>query len=157
MSGRQSVRRPLQSDGPHGVPDKDGVQGINRLPVSAMNESIAPSAWDSLLPFGLKHPPFASALAKAVKNAASALARHSGLTIVFLRTAIAWQVSLASVFRFTARSFASPHFIARRADAERAPFAAVAPSTSPSSTTIVTLIPSSSHPCRPPPLDQGQC
>src|SRR6266851_228678 len=88
-SGRHRVRRPLHSDGPHGVPDTDGIQGISKLPVSAMKESILPSAVVSLSPFGLKHPPFTSALAKAFRKAASALAMQSGLMAVLFLTAIA--------------------------------------------------------------------
>src|SRR5689334_357260 len=139
-SGRQRVRRPRQSERPHGVPDTDGMHGINRLSVSAMNESTVSSTLAALLPFGLKQPPLASARANVVRNAASAWARQSGLTALFRRTAIAWHRSLASLFRSTALSFASAHFIARRADDDSAPFAGAAPRTTPTSTAVATFI-----------------
>src|SRR5689334_20653025 len=146
-SGRQRVRRPRQSERPHGVPDTDGMHGINRLSVSAMNESTVSSTLAALLPFGLKQPPLASARANVVRNAASAWARQSGLTALFRRTAIAWHRSLASLFRLTALSFASAHFIARRADDDSAPFAGAAPRTTPTSTAVATFI-RTSHPTR---------
>ncbi len=140
MSGRHSIRRPRQSEAPHGVPPGEGEQGINKLPISAMNSLILPSLLVSLSPFGLKHPPFASALAKAVRNAASALAMQSGLTAVLFLTAIAWQVSLASTFLLTALIFASAHFTARRDEAETAAFPAPGLRTSTSRTTNVAFM-----------------
>jgi hypothetical protein len=139
-SGRQTVRLPLQSDGPHGVPAGDGEQGINRPPMSAMKSLILLSVLVSLSPFGLKHPPFASALANAFRNAASALAMHSKLTVVPFRTAIAWQVSFASTFFLTALIFASAHFTARRDATETAAFAGAAPRITPTRTTIVNFM-----------------
>jgi len=105
-----------------------------------MNPSTLLSLLVSLLPFGLKHPPFASALAKAVRNAASAFAMQSGLTAVPFLTAFAWQASLASTFLLTALIFASAHFTARRDEAETAACVAVAPRTSPSRPAVVAFM-----------------
>jgi len=162
-SERHRVKRPAQSDGPQSVPDTDGEQGMSRLPMSEMSLSTLRSPLVSLSPFGLKHPPFASARANAFRNAASAFAKQSGLTAVLFLTATASQASFASTFLLTALIFASAHVAARLAEIETAAFAAAAPRTSPSRTDIVTFITlNPPYACRrfersPPPSPRRPC